>query len=299
MLGDAPKYKGKFPNGKWRSQRFSAPQSGWLIPSGPRISGHVLKVIRESTGMTQERFAEPLGLDVTTIQGWESGRRPLMAISTGTYLSSRHWLLRLGIRSRLLFQLDMALEADRFVGHVLGTEPGKARAEDHPLASWVITRPLTDLVAWPFTGTAPSAMAGTARGTGRRGPVATSPSLLPDERAHFFEHLKVVAERADTGRAAGKLDSAIPYLDVVGPHAVVTGHTAPLDIGLEAVCARDADKLECLMQAVEYREQGHQNVQPWIDSSLAALRTASAKRLADEVLSTGSLEWMVRVLNGD
>ncbi|MEV1238712.1 HD family hydrolase [Nonomuraea sp. NPDC050022] len=68
---------------------------------------------------------------------------------------------------------------------------------------------------------------------------------------------------------------------------------------LEAVCARDADKLECLIQAVEYREQGHQNVQPWIDSSLAALRTASAKRLADEVLSTGSLEWMMHVLNGD
>ncbi|MGC5009387.1 HD domain-containing protein [Streptosporangium sp. DT93] len=68
---------------------------------------------------------------------------------------------------------------------------------------------------------------------------------------------------------------------------------------LEAVCARDADKLECLIQAVEYREQGHQNVQPWIDSSLAALQTASAKRLADEVLSTGSLEWMTRVLNGD
>ncbi|MEU1726092.1 helix-turn-helix domain-containing protein [Nonomuraea sp. NPDC005692] len=170
-----------------------------------RISGYVLKVIRESTGMTQERFAELLGLDVTTVQGWESGRRPLMAISTGTYLSLRHWLLRLGVPSRLLFQLDMALEADRFVGHVLGTEPGKVRTEDHPLASWVITRPFTDLVAWPFTRTAPSAMAGTARGTGRRGPVATSPSLLPDERAHFFEHLKVVAERADTGRADGML----------------------------------------------------------------------------------------------
>lgn len=67
----------------------------------------------------------------------------------------------------------------------------------------------------------------------------------------------------------------------------------------EAICARDADKLECLIQAVEYREQGHQNMQPWIDSSLAALTTASAKRLADEVLDTGSLEWVSRVLNGD
>ncbi|MFI7057459.1 HD family hydrolase [Streptosporangium canum] len=68
---------------------------------------------------------------------------------------------------------------------------------------------------------------------------------------------------------------------------------------LEAVCARDADKLECLIQAVEYREQGHQNVRPWIDSSLAALRTPSAKRLADEALGTGSLEWLSRALGGD
>ncbi|MEU4830670.1 HD domain-containing protein [Streptosporangium sp. NPDC023615] len=67
---------------------------------------------------------------------------------------------------------------------------------------------------------------------------------------------------------------------------------------LEAVCARDADKLECLIQAIEYREQGHQNIQPWIDSSLAALQTASAKRLADEALATNSLEWVRRVLNG-
>ncbi|MFI9553467.1 HD family hydrolase [Nonomuraea endophytica] len=70
-------------------------------------------------------------------------------------------------------------------------------------------------------------------------------------------------------------------------------------LSLEAVCARDADKLDCLIQAVEYREQGHQNTQPWIDSSLAALKTASGKRLADEVLRTGSLEWMTRILAGD
>ncbi|MBF8185176.1 HD domain-containing protein [Nonomuraea sp. K274] len=68
---------------------------------------------------------------------------------------------------------------------------------------------------------------------------------------------------------------------------------------LESVCARDADKLECLIQAVEYREQGHQNVQPWIDSSLSALKTKSAKRIADDVLTTGSLEWVTKVLNGD
>ncbi|WP_067821516.1 HD domain-containing protein [Actinomadura kijaniata] len=67
----------------------------------------------------------------------------------------------------------------------------------------------------------------------------------------------------------------------------------------EAVCARDADKLECLIQAVEYREQGNRNTQPWIDSSLEQLRTESARRLARQALETGSLDWLARAMNGD
>jgi putative hydrolases of HD superfamily len=67
----------------------------------------------------------------------------------------------------------------------------------------------------------------------------------------------------------------------------------------EARCARDADKLECLIQAIEYREQGNQNVQPWIDSSLAALQTPSGKKLAAEALRTRSLDWLDRFFNGD
>jgi putative hydrolases of HD superfamily len=68
---------------------------------------------------------------------------------------------------------------------------------------------------------------------------------------------------------------------------------------LEARCARDADKLDCLAQAIEYREQGNQNIQPWIDSSVAALRTASAKRLAEDLLRARSLDWLDRFFNGD
>jgi len=61
---------------------------------------------------------------------------------------------------------------------------------------------------------------------------------------------------------------------------------------LEAVLARDADKLECLVQAVEYRGQGVADVQRWIDSSRASLKTDSAVRLADAALSTGTLNWL-------
>ncbi|WP_434743434.1 HD domain-containing protein [Micromonospora sp. SH-82] len=61
---------------------------------------------------------------------------------------------------------------------------------------------------------------------------------------------------------------------------------------LEAIVARDADKLECLIQAVEYRHQGIDNVQRWIDSSRAALKTTSAHQLADAALTGQPLAWL-------
>ncbi|PRX99807.1 HD domain-containing protein [Allonocardiopsis opalescens] len=81
--------------------------------------------------------------------------------------------------------------------------------------------------------------------------------------------------------------------------ALVAGAVAEYeaDVTPEAQCARDADKVECLLQAVEYREQGT-DTQAWIDTSLAALRTATAKRIADTALRTGSLEWMHRARTG-
>ncbi|TVL88004.1 HD family hydrolase [Streptomyces sp. SAJ15] len=60
----------------------------------------------------------------------------------------------------------------------------------------------------------------------------------------------------------------------------------------EARCARDADKLECLIQGIEYRAQGYENAQRWIDNSRARLTTETANRLADELLNTGSLDWL-------
>ncbi len=59
----------------------------------------------------------------------------------------------------------------------------------------------------------------------------------------------------------------------------------------EAQCAKDADRLECLIQAVEYRDAGYANVQGWIDSSRGALATDSARRIADAALHTSPLAW--------
>lgn len=69
--------------------------------------------------------------------------------------------------------------------------------------------------------------------------------------------------------------------------------TAEYEAGqtIEAACARDADKLECLIQAVEYQHQGVTTVKRWIDSSLAAMKTDTARALANAILDANPLAW--------
>jgi putative hydrolase of HD superfamily len=61
---------------------------------------------------------------------------------------------------------------------------------------------------------------------------------------------------------------------------------------LEVLVAHDADKLECLFQALEYRDAGHQNVEDWITNSRAKLKTASAQQIADTAVTMSSQSWL-------
>lgn len=98
------------------------------------------------------------------------------------------------------------------------------------------------------------------------------------------------------------------YLDAVTNETVTEDQTSDLPSALgneiralvydyengasiEVQCAHDADKLECLIQAIEYRETGHQNVTGWIDSSRAKLVTKSAQRIADAAVTMSSQDW--------
>ena len=62
----------------------------------------------------------------------------------------------------------------------------------------------------------------------------------------------------------------------------------------EARCARDADKLECLIQAAEYRASGHYGMEGWIDTSRSAIRTTTALRIADAAVGMSPLSWRSR-----
>ena len=62
-------------------------------------------------------------------------------------------------------------------------------------------------------------------------------------------------------------------------------------ISPEARVARDADLLECLVQAREYQALGYEDVVDWIHNAQAALVTDSAKKVAAECLETEPKEW--------
>ena len=59
----------------------------------------------------------------------------------------------------------------------------------------------------------------------------------------------------------------------------------------EAIIHRDADKIECLFQAIEYREAGNVNMRIFIDNMLASLQTRSAIAVATEALRSNSQRW--------
>jgi transcriptional regulator with XRE-family HTH domain len=177
--------------------------TGGTSPEG-RVSGYVLKLVRESTGRTQEQLAADLSVSTATIQGWESGRRPMMAMPAGHFLALRSKLGCLGASSTLLVALTLALEADHVLAHALATPHRQADPDGHPLGSWVLSRPLTIMIAWPIGGKAPDSLGG-VRPVARRGPVPAGPSLTADERCHVVGHFQAVAERASRSDPSGLL----------------------------------------------------------------------------------------------
>ncbi|HWD09524.1 MAG TPA: HD domain-containing protein [Actinomycetota bacterium] len=89
--------------------------------------------------------------------------------------------------------------------------------------------------------------------------------------------------------------------DLPGPAAsAVAGAVGEYELheSLEAALARDADRLECLLQAREYQAQGAQEVTGWIESSLAGLRSVTAKRLAETCLDASPGDWWRVFLEG-
>jgi hypothetical protein len=159
------------------------------------VTGAVLKLTTMSAGLRQGAFAELLQVSLDTVQGWESGRRPLPATSAAALLDVRHELAAADADPHLVAALDPAARADWIIGRTLEPD-GRA----HPLAGWVTTRRVHDLLMWPLVGRWPEWLLRPANG---RGPVPGNLVLGPSERRTVFTRLRDLAERADGRQESG------------------------------------------------------------------------------------------------
>jgi putative hydrolase of HD superfamily len=66
---------------------------------------------------------------------------------------------------------------------------------------------------------------------------------------------------------------------------------------LESQLAKDADRLECILQAREYEHQGFKNTRQWVQSNLAKLQSKSARRLAEHALDLAPGDWLNAAFN--
>jgi putative hydrolase of HD superfamily len=83
--------------------------------------------------------------------------------------------------------------------------------------------------------------------------------------------------------------AALPYPLAAALRALVSEYEGRAS--LEAECARDADKLEMLLQALDYRQQGYSNTGPFIQTAVAALRTPSGRRLGEAAIRVDPAAW--------
>lgn len=176
-------------------------------PQQGLISGYLFKLLREALGLSQEALAEALGVGKNTVQGWETGRRPLANVRRGDLFRLTHQLRGLGSDPGLLGLLDDALEADHFLDDLLAADPETVDSSSHPLAQLVIRRGFSDLLSWPFTGEPP--IAASAAAPLRRGPAPSGPALAAADQARFFTHLRAVTERAWSPRVEADAGSVL------------------------------------------------------------------------------------------
>jgi putative hydrolase of HD superfamily len=59
----------------------------------------------------------------------------------------------------------------------------------------------------------------------------------------------------------------------------------------EAIVAKDADYLECAVQAKEYLDIGYKKTEDWIDNVGKVLKTESAKEIFALIKNSDSMEW--------
>jgi putative hydrolase of HD superfamily len=90
-------------------------------------------------------------------------------------------------------------------------------------------------------------------------------------------------------KAIGEQSKRLP--DEMAKQMVTLFEEFEKEVSTEAKVVRDADLLECIIQAREYQTLGYTDVVDWIFNAQAVLQTESAKKIASECLKTEPKEW--------
>lgn len=185
-------------------------------PLAGRVAGAVLKALREHSDLTQARFAEMLGVGVTTVQGWETGRRPLINARFGDLQGIRRLLQVRKVSAELLGVWDQALTADTILGAVSTPTP-----EAHPLALVVPDRTLTELLAWPISGVPPQQLDA----------VRARLPMDAEARDHMAAELRTAADLSAADERGAMLRRQARFLVVThGPSQEWLAQTASRDV---------------------------------------------------------------------
>lgn len=107
---------------------------------------------------------------------------------------------------------------------------------------------------------------------------------------HYFPGKREVERRVVADQLAGlPKDVADEFRSILDDYES--------DNSLEQVVAKDADYLECAIQAKEYLELGHKSAQQWIDNTRGCLRTKSAKKFLELLEKSTSTGWYPSLKN--
>ncbi|MET7439538.1 HD domain-containing protein [Streptomyces sp. NPDC004082] len=112
-----------------------------------------------------------------------------------------------------------------------------------------------------------------------------------ETRTGDVNHLgKKYAEPGDHEAVTADQTAGMPEVLRTAVRALVAEYEAKESA--EAICARDADRLECMLQGLEYKAQGYASAQRWIDNSRGRIVTETGQRLAEQLLAQAPLDWL-------
>lgn len=114
---------------------------------------------------------------------------------------------------------------------------------------------------------------------------------LPEARTNDAHRIvrRYVDWRGIDKKAIGEQSKRLP--DELAKQVILLFGEFEKEDSFEAKVVRDADLLECIVQAREYQALGFHDVADWIFNARAALKTESAKNIAEACINMEPKEW--------